>query len=351
MAARTLAQSYRHFGESTAVKDSPLYQRVALALSESGAARQALEAAPARKRQPALILAALHDLALAGNAPALAAAYAAGDGTAAAGAAIDTLVHRGDAVVAIAARRRVHPDQRGRYAVLHPLIAEAARRAGADRVGLVDVGRAAGLNLQADRVGITYGDGPVRGDPSSPVQVAASIMGNGAVPARTLPAVAARIGVAPDPVDVTDAGEARWLRACMVPEQAAGLAAELALAETAPPVLLRGDPVALLPEALARVPAGTLPVVLTTWVLSQVPAERRRHFLQHLEEAAAGRAVAWVSVEGVGVAPAVPTFGDRPASGHSILGIAVGDRSPLRVEAAGRCWSRGRLLAWLARTA
>jgi hypothetical protein len=36
---------------------------------------------------------------------------------------------------------------------------------------------------------------------------------------------------------------------------------------------------------------------------------------------------------GVGVAPAIPTLGDRRASGHSII---------------GRCWSRGRLLAWLA---
>jgi hypothetical protein len=66
-----------------------------------------------------------------------------------------------------------------------------------------------------------------------------------------------------------------------------------------------------------------------------------------LDEASAGRAVAWVS-EDVAVAPRVPTLGDRPASGHSILGLAVFDGSTPRVEAVGRCWSRGRLLAWLA---
>jgi Uncharacterized protein conserved in bacteria (DUF2332) len=64
--------------------------------------------------------------------------------------------------------------------------------------------------------------------------------------------------------------------------------------------------------------------------------------------AAAGRAVAWVSAEGVGVAPTIPTLGDRRASGHSIIGLAVFDRSALRAEAIGRCWSQGRLLAWLA---
>jgi hypothetical protein len=58
--------------------------------------------------------------------------------------------------------------------------------------------------------------------------------------------------------------------------------------------------------------------------------------------------VAWVSVEGVGVAPAVPTLGDRRASGHSTIGLAVLDGSVLHAEALGRCWSRGRLLAWLA---
>jgi len=79
---------YWHFGEVDAAGTSPLYERVAVALSESGEALPAIEAAPARKRHPTVILAALHDLALAGRAPALAAAYAAADGDAAAEAAI-----------------------------------------------------------------------------------------------------------------------------------------------------------------------------------------------------------------------------------------------------------------------
>src|SRR5258706_15881751 len=82
--ARTLAQVYRPFGEVVAAGTSPLYERVAVALSESGEALCAIEAAPARKRHPTVILAALHDLALAERPPALAAAYAAADGYAAA---------------------------------------------------------------------------------------------------------------------------------------------------------------------------------------------------------------------------------------------------------------------------
>jgi len=108
------------------------------------------------------------------------------------------------------------------------------------------------------------------------------------------------------------------------------------------------EAIEVLPDAFARVPADALPVVTTTWALSRFPLESRLRFLHRLDEAATRRAVAWVSVEGVGVAPAIPTFGDRRASGHSIIGLAVFGHSALRAEAMGRCWSQGRLLAWLA---
>jgi hypothetical protein len=166
-----------------------------------------------------------------------------------------------------------------------------------------------------------------------------------------MPEVVARVGVDRDPVDVTDVDDVRWLHACLWPDQpgrAARLEAEVALAATAPPLLLRGDAVDVLPDAVARVPADALPVVTTTWALSRYPRERRLRFLHRLEEAAGDRAVAWVSAEGVGVAPSTPTLGDRRASGHSIIGLAIFDRSARCVEAIGRCWSRGRFLAWLA---
>jgi hypothetical protein len=335
---RTTAEVYRRFGEVDAA--GTLYEAVAVALSGSAEALRAIETVPARKRQPALILAALHDLALAGRAPGLAAAYAAADGTAAATAAIDTLRRGTEAVAGIAARRRTRTMGPTAHAALHPLVAEAARRVGAGTIGLVDVG---GFNLHVDRVGITYDGGRTLGDPASPVQVTASARG-GPVPATPIPEVVARIAVDPDPLDLTDPDDARWLRACLPPERVTDLDAELALAT--PATLLAGDPVEMLPEAVARVPAGALPVVTTTWALSRHPPGARLRFLQHL--ATAGRPVAWVSVEGVGVAPAVPTFGDRPASGHSILGMVVLGHSTLHAEAVGRCWSRGRILTWLA---
>jgi hypothetical protein len=334
-----LAEVYRRFGESVAAT-SPLYERVALALSGSEDALRAISAAPSRRRSPTAILAALHDLALAGRAPALAAAYAARDGDAAGSAAIDAL-----RTADVAGHRTVRADESGRHTVLYPAVAEAARRMGASAVGLIDVGRPAGLNLNVDRVGIAYDNGQSSGDPASPVQRSASIVGGRPVPSGAVPEVVVRVVVDRDPVDVTDEEDARWLRACLPPEQGAALAAEIALVD--PPLLLAGDPVETLPAAFTHVPADALPVVTTTWALSALPLESRLRFLHRLDEAAR-RPVAWVSVEGVGVAPSVPTLGDRRASGHSIIGLAELDHSTLRVEAVGRCWSRGRLLAWSA---
>jgi hypothetical protein len=236
-------------------------------------------------------------------------------------------------------------------AVLYPAIAEAARRAGAEAVGLIDVGCSAGFNLSVDRVRISFSNGQSLGDPSSPVRMSCSVVGDRSIPARAMPEVVARIGVDADPFDVTDADDVRWLRACLPPDQpesVARLEAEIALAAAVPPLLLKGDAVNVLPDAIAHVPADALPVVTTTWALSRFTLENRLRFLHRLDQAAAGRAVAWVSAEGVGVAPAIPTLGDRRASGHSIIGLAVFERSALHAEAIGRCWSRGRFLAWLA---
>lgn len=347
---RTLAQRYRRSGEEAAAT-SPLYGAVAVALSESEAALRAVAAAPARARHPAQVLAALHDLALAGRAPALAAAYAAADRGAAARAAVDTLLETPDAVMALAGRRQARTPEPGACAALYPAVAAAAGRAGARAVGLVGLGCSAGLDLHVDRVGITYGSGPALGDASSPVQLTASVVGDRDVPARSVPQVVARVGVDPAPLDVTDADDVRWLQACLPPDQperAARLGAQLALAATAPPLLLQGSVLEVLPDALTRVPAHALPVVTTTWALSRLPLADRRCFLRRLGEAADGRAVAWVSVEGVGVAPGVPTLGDRAASGHSIVGVVVLDGSALRAEAVARCYGRGRWLGWLA---
>jgi hypothetical protein len=59
--ARTLAQVYRHFGEVDAAGTSPLYERVAVALSESGEALRAITEAIGRCWSKGRLLAWLAD--------------------------------------------------------------------------------------------------------------------------------------------------------------------------------------------------------------------------------------------------------------------------------------------------
>lgn len=187
-------------------------------------------------------------------------------------------------------------------AVLRAAVAEAASRARADAIGLVDLAREPWRNLDVDEVAVAYGGGPDAGGGACP-RVRCRLVGARPVPAREPPAVAAKVS--------------------------AGALTELA-------------------AACAQVPADALPVVTTTWSLSRLSLADRLRFLDTLIDASARRTLAWVSVEGVGVAPGVPTLGDRRASGHSIVGVTLLDRETVRAEAVGRCWSRGRVLEWLA---
>jgi len=345
-----LAQFFDHFAIVDVRDASPLYERVALAVAQSPDALAVVARAPKPRRRPTGLLAALHDLVLRGDAPELAAAYEARDGEAAARAALATIAENADAVVQLMTLRETQTNEVGRGAVLYPGIAEAARRLDASSVALIDVGCSAGLNLQVDRMGIAYSGGRVLGDPASPVQLACEERGPLGVPATAIPPVAIRIGVDLTPLDATDEADARWLRACLWPDQperAERLDAAIALSAQQPPTLIAGDAIERLRDAFALVPDDVVPIVTTTWALAYFPLGDRLRFLRRLDELGARRRVGWVSGEGVGIAPAVPTMGDQRGAAHSMVGLGIFDGRSMRVDAIGRCHPHGRWLDWL----
>ena len=218
------------------------------------------------------------------------------------------------------------------------------RRAGsgASAVGLIDVGCSAGLNLNVDRVGIAYDNGQSSATRRRPCsgrldrgRQARAVRGGtrGRRPRRRGPRPGRRDQHGGRPVA---AGLPR-----RIPSRARG--SKRRSPWWTSPLLLAGEPVEtsarrVRARACGR-PAGRHHDVGVV----ALPLESRLRFLHRLDEAAR-RPVAWVSVEGVGVAPSVPTLGDRRASGHSIIGLAVLDIrrcAPRRSAAAGRgggCW-------------
>ena len=346
-----LAERFAHFSRVDCRGYSPMYEAVAAGVAEDAAALAVIAAAPVDKQHPTVVLAVLHDLALAGTAPEVAAAFAAGDGRAAAAAVRAAIVEHRDALLRAVGERQTQTNEVGRSALLYPAVAEAAARVGAARVALVDVGCSAGLNLHLDRYAITYSDGVEVGERSSPVQLECEVVGALAPPRPVpFPPVVDRVGIDLRPVDVRDPAEARWLQACLWPDQPeriARLRGAFAVALEHPVRLVRGNVIDVLPEVLAALAPDALPVVTTTWAIAYLKPSDRLRFLQRLSAAAIDRPVAWVSAEGVGLAPAVPTLGDAKGSVHSLIGVAVAQGARFDVETIARCHPHGRWVEWL----
>ncbi|SNS21721.1 hypothetical protein SAMN06893096_102549 [Geodermatophilus pulveris] len=275
-----LAEGYRAFSEESAA-EAPVYSALAAAVAGDRELLDFLTALPAGKRHPTLFLAALRFL---GGVPA--------DGAELRERVVSDAGRLRDTILA----RRTQTNEPARCAALLPALAMIG-----GPLALVEVGAAAGLCLYPDRYGYEYDGRPL--GPPGPVRLRCTTSGPVPVPAQ-LPEVVARIGVDLDPLDVTDPDDRAWLRALVWPgpvedERLARLDAAAAVAAQDPPVLLAGDLLDRLPDALALVPAGATPVVLHTAVLPYVGAARRAAFVERVRSLP----VRWVAQEGAGMVP------------------------------------------------
>jgi hypothetical protein len=189
-------------------------------------------------------------------------------------------------------------------------------------LALVDLGTGAGLGLHLDRYRYSYlrpdGTELSAGDERSPVRLSCVVRGRGWPPVPSgFPAVAQRLGVDAEPLDLTDAGTARWLAACVPPEVGAvtrfAAAVEVALAHPAP--TLRGDLVEVLPAVVAGVPADALLCLVDTYVHVFLPPDRLAAFQEVVERIGRTRDLEWISVD-----PLIPL---GPAATGTVQGLDV----------------------------
>jgi hypothetical protein len=199
--------------------------------------------------------------------------------------------------------RSTQTNEVGRCAGLLPALCHIA--AGAERdqpLSLLDLGTSAGLNLLFDEFSYLYrqrSDGSVlgAGPSTSDVAIEATVRNDlSKLPTLVVPAVAERVGLDLSPLDPTSEDDARWLEACLWPDNLPRfnrLRAALAVARATshPPRLERGD----LVDDLARVagtidPTGPL-VVLHTWVAAYLTPERQRALVDEVQTLAGSRLV------------------------------------------------------------
>jgi hypothetical protein len=344
-----IATRFRLFAEKEAAGYSPLYERLALAVADDDELLALASHAPPGQPYPNMLLAAVHYLLLRGARHPLRRLYpslepAGGVREPAAGsedpfpAFRDFCLAHASEIAALLATRRVQTNEVGRSACLLPAFNHVASISNA-ALALIEIGASAGLNLLCDRYHYDYGDLGTAGDPAAGVRLRCEVGGGNRPPVEAVPAIAFRAGCDVNVIDVTDADERLWLRALVWPEhaeRAANLEAAMEVARSAPPLLLEGDGVELLPSLLEMAPADLTVCIFHSFVFNQMPAERIARFYEILAEQARKCPIFDLSFE------------HRPGTlGNPTIEMARCVRGEWRRAVLARCHPHGSSMEWL----
>lgn len=357
-----LAGHFREFAVTTA-RRAPLYAALSTIAADRPELTTVLDAAPDVQRRPVLLFAAVHRLLLDEPDDPLAAWYpnltsdpappdAAADGPLAAAFEAFVSSHR-DELHRLVATRSTQTNEVGRCGFLVPVLARVADEVGGP-LALVDVGTSGGLTLVLDRYRYRYtyatGASPTVvtvGGPS-PVVVPVDVRGDMPRP-RELPTIGARLGLDRDPVDVTEPDDARWLEACVWPDQTdrfQRLVAAIGLFADVRPPIVRGDAVDDLEAAVERVAGAGHPVVVNTWVLSYLADVRRDAYLANLDRIGARRDLSWVWAEAPALVPELPTEPDPRDPQLTVLTLVRWRGGTRTVEPLATCHPHGYWIHW-----
>ncbi|MGZ5927231.1 MAG: DUF2332 domain-containing protein [Rhizomicrobium sp.] len=290
---------WRRFAAEARAMGSPLYERLALAVNDDPALKAL--AARARPRQPQanILLAAVHFLVLRGARHPLRDFYASVGGTEHGDPFPmfrDFVIAHEEEVAALVETRVTNTNEVARSCVLRAGFAALAARENAP-LHTIEIGPSAGLNMIWDRYGMRFhrGDAVVAEiAPEAPLVLDCEIRGETMPPLAPRPVIANRLGLELHPVNLSDPDDRDWLRALVWPDQPHRLDRldrAIAMHRQAPPTILSGDALALLPDALADVPPREAVCVYHTIAVYQFSAEMRQALSAILALAALRRPV------------------------------------------------------------
>lgn len=347
-----MAVDYWSFFSADALRTgSVLYSRLAAAIGQDAELRAL--AARARPGQPHanLILAAVHLLILRGARHPLTQFYATVGGTASA-ENDDPFPDFRDFVQAhlseiapLIGTRVTNTNEVGRSAILHA----GFRALGAEGpLALIEVGPSAGLNLIWDRYGVRYrreGGAAVTVNDGAALTIDCDLRGPNVPPTGSAPAVASRVGLELNPVDLANADDRDWLRALIWPDQVSRLDRldkAIALFAQEKPPIRAGDALELLPGALAAVPRDAVAVVYHTIAVYQFSKEMREALESILTLAGLRRPVWRLSFE----YDAIQGEGGGIGNAYILSAIRYADgiRSETRLAS---CHPHGTWMEWL----
>ena len=315
--APELSDLFRSFADE--VRSSPLYMRLCPLLADLPTAMTMMSRATTMQRRPNLLLAALHASLLRDAAHPLAEWFPTVGGVRSpddgrlSDALADFVSQRADELQHLVARGATQTNEPGRSGVLFPALADIAADAGP--IGLVEVGASAGLNLRLDSYQYTYqlSDSVARfGNPETAVHIQCDASQSVTrLPLDNMRSLhlGYRSGVDLNPLDVDDELQARWLQALVWPDEpgrCSRLGAALALARTLPVSVRQGDAVDSIEALIAEVPETLRPVIVTTWVMTYLPPDRRVAFCDAVKRIGATRPLTWLFMEHPSYAAELP---------------------------------------------
>ena len=265
-----------------------------------------------------------------------------------------------DDIAVLCQGRRYQMNEVARCAQIVLGIAAAGTGSGGP-VALVDLGTGAGLGLQLDRYRYRIGTGTF-GPDGAGLTLACEVRGPFAPPPAGLPAVATRIGVDLDPVDLADPAARAWLVACAPPEASAlsRLAAAVDIARRHPAAIIAGDVVDVLPRVLAGIPLQQRIIVTDAYTAVFLPGQRRAELAGILAQAGRRRPVTWLSldplvplgpagrdsVQGLRLPPALVS-GYQHGGVYAVLGARTFDEAGDRGRLLARAHPSGQWIEWL----
>ncbi len=315
MVERSTADWYRTFGEIEARGQSPIFEEWALGIADDDAVLALIDTLPLQKRQPNLVFATARLL-----------------GSPVGGFAEfrSWLVQNWSAVATEAPRRMTQTNEPRRCAAIMPALGLIAGRIGGP-IALLELGASAGLCLYPDRYSYRFGPGewlhPAAG-PSS-VRIDTEVVGAVPVP-DTLPGIVWRAGIDLQPLDVRNVDDVRWLETLVWPEQAERLErihAAIDIVRVDPPLLVQGDAIDKLAALAASAPRDATLVVVTSAMLVYLAYGERMRLIDAIRDLGAHG----ISLDGIGVQPAVDALHPHPVPGRftlSLNGVPLADVGP-----------------------
>lgn len=346
MSRDPLAALWRHHAHAGVGDDAPLYRAIAVAVSDDPELLDIVRRTHPDAQHPNHLFAAVRYLMLGGVEDALADAYLGTDPVAAVELFGRFVRRYADEIVEVLEVRRTQTNEVGRVGVIAPALRHVAARYTAG-IGLLDVGASAGLNLLVDRIGCDYGDFRTIVDP--PLEVATTLHAplEPFVPADLR--IGWRGGLDRAPVDLGDDAAARWLMACVWPEQrerVSRLEAAMTLARAEGWSVSVGDAVDDVAAAVAAIPPDLHAVVLTSWVVFYFDLRQRAAFEAALADL--GRPVSWVSLEHPSVVELPTPTADHVGVDPSAIGLVRFDGDSVERSFLGWAHAHGRWLEWTA---